>query len=184
MHWPAGPSRTQRSAVAGCGSPGSQFWQLSRLKASSRGAGPISALSTAEKPIHTSRLLQGHSRKGRCSGAPQKSGAPPPALSGGTLLTAACQVVSVQMGKLRLRGVTWQTRPMPVGQSPVPRPGPSSLWGCTSQRAKGHAHLNPREGSRCIIWGPRHPYTAPPQRLLPTALQGQNGPPGGRACRY
>lgn len=55
---PAGPSRTQRSAVAGCGSPGSQFWQLSRLKASPCTAGSASSPSTAEKPIHTSRLLQ------------------------------------------------------------------------------------------------------------------------------
>lgn len=57
LHCPAGPSRTQRSAVAGCGSPGSQFWQLSRLKASPRGNGPASAPSIAEKPIHTSRPL-------------------------------------------------------------------------------------------------------------------------------
>lgn len=57
MHHPVGPSRTQCSAVAGCGSPGSQFWQLSRLKASPCGARPVSAPCTVEKPIHTSRLL-------------------------------------------------------------------------------------------------------------------------------
>lgn len=56
LHCPAGPNLTQCSAVAGCGSPGSQFWQLSRLKASPWGSRP-SVPSTEVKPIHTSRLL-------------------------------------------------------------------------------------------------------------------------------
>lgn len=146
LHCPAGPSRTQRSAVAGCGSPGSQFWQLSRLKASPRTAGPASAPSTAEKPIHTSRLLQADGGgRGHSGGALQRHPSICPVSLGASssFPTAAPQVRPCpspplsRRGKTRLRERTWQARrrqcpPPPAhgarGPAEGSLPGEASMW--------------------------------------------------------